>query len=515
MSGPVLGQRIEIRQGQTLVMTPQLRQAIKLLQYSNMEVSAFVEEELEKNPLLERDERPEVPDAERTLPELAPAPRDVADAVRADGLPEAGNAPLDTDWSNDFDPGGVADGPPPGAADPGHDDAYGGAWSGRGGRSDFPDDDRGLEAIADRPPSLREHLSEQLRCEIDDPADRLIGAHLIALTDDAGRLNADVETVAGRLGADPARVAAVLARMQQFDPSGVMARSLRECLAIQLREKNRLDPAMAALLENLDLLARREHARLMKLCGVDAEDLADMIAEIRRLDPKPGAQFSGETASTVVPDVLMRAAPDGGWFVELNPDTLPRVLVSQSFQRHLARGSISRDDKAYVQERLASANWLVKSLQQRAATILKVAGEIVRRQDGFFREGVSGLRPLILRDIAETVEMHESTVSRVTSNKWIATPRGTLELKWFFTNAIAGSNGADSHSAESVRHRIRDMITAETAETVLSDDQIVAMLKREGVDIARRTVAKYRESLRIPSSVVRRRDKAMLATGLA
>jgi RNA polymerase sigma-54 factor len=508
MSGPVLGQRMEVRQGQSLVMTPQLRQAIKLLQFSNFEVAAFVEEELEKNPLLERDERPEVPDTERPLPEVVTPLRDAADGVRAESLPDAGNAPLDTDWSNDFDAGGAADGPPPG----GLEGAYDGAWSGSGGRSDFGDDERGFEAIADRAPSLREHLSEQLRLEIADPADRLIGAHLIALTDDAGRLNADVETVAARLGADPARVGAVLARMQRFDPVGIMARSLAECLEIQLRELNRFDPAMAALLENLDLLARRDHARLMRACGVDAEDLVEMIAEIRRLDPKPGARFTGETATTVVPDVLMRRAPDGGWIVELNPDTLPRVLVSGSFSRHLARGStMSRDDKTYVQERLASANWLVKSLQQRAATILKVATEIVRRQDGFFREGVSGLRPLILRDIAETVEMHESTVSRVTSNKWIATPRGTLELKWFFTNAIAGANGGESHSAEAVRHRIRDLIGAETPDSVLSDDQLVATLKREGVDIARRTVAKYREQLGIASSVQRRRDKAVLA----
>jgi RNA polymerase sigma-54 factor len=507
MSGPFLGQRIEVRQSQSLVMTPQLRQAIKLLQFSNMEVSAFVEEELEKNPLLERDERPEIPDAERTLPEVVTAPRDAAEGVRAESLPEAGNAPLDADWSNEFDTGGAADGPPAAAPDAG----YEGAWTGKGGRSDFSDDERGFEAIADHAPTLREHLSEQLRCDISDPADRLIGAHLVALTDDAGRLNADTAVVATRLGTTQERVERVLARMQQFDPSGVMARSLAECLAIQLREKNRFDPAMATLVENLELLAKRDHARLMKLCGVDAEDLADMIAEIRRLDPKPGAQFMGETAPTVVPDVLMRAAPDGGWIVELNPDTLPRVLVSQNFQRRIARGGIKREDKAYVQEKLASANWLVKSLQQRAATILKVAAEIVRRQEGFFREGVSGLRPLILRDIAEAVEMHESTVSRVTSSKYIATPRGTLELKWFFTNAIAGSNGADSHSAEAVRHRIRDLIGAETASAVLSDDQIVVMLKREGVDIARRTVAKYRESLRIPSSVQRRREKAVLA----
>ena len=507
MSGPVLGQRIDVRQSQTLVMTPQLRQAIQLLQFTNLEAAAFVEQELERNPLLERDERPDVADAERAPPERVAAPRDAAEGVRAENLPEAGAAPLDTDWSNDFDAGGAADGPPPSAPDAGYD----GAWTGKGGRSDFGDDERGLEAIADRPATLREHLAEQLRCDIADPADRLVGAHLIELTDDAGRLSADPALVAARLGTTKAHVEAVLARMQQFDPSGVMARNLAECLEIQLREKDRFDPAMASLVANLDLLARREHRQLMKLCGVDAEDLADMIAELRRLDPKPGARFTGETAPGIVPDVLMRTAPDGGWIVELNPDTLPRVLVSQNFQRRLAVGGISRDDRAYVQEKLASANWLVKSLQQRANTIVKVAAEIVRRQDAFFREGIAGLRPLILRDIAEAVALHESTVSRVTSNKYIATPRGTLELKWFFTNAIASANGADSHSAEAVRHRIRDLVDAEPRDGILSDDQIVAVLKREGVDIARRTVAKYRESLRIPSSVQRRREKAVLA----
>lgn len=503
MSGPVLGQRIDIRQSQSLVMTPQLRQAIKLLQFSNMEVSAFVEEELERNPLLEREE---------TTAVAAPseAPRDTFEGATAEHSPAAGEAPLDTDWSNDFDAGGAADGPPP---DAGFTDGggYDGAYANKGGRSDFGEDDRGLDSFADKPASLREHLSEQLRCDIKDPTERLIGAHLIALTDDAGRLNVDLEEVAARLGAPPAQVHAVLERMQRFDPSGVMARDLKECLAIQLRELDRLDPAMATLLDNLELLARRDHAKLMKLCEVDAEDLTDMIAEIRRLDPKPGARFTGETAPTVVPDVLMRRGPDGSWIVELNPDTLPRVLVSGTWSASTAKAKLSRDDRAYVAEKLQSANWLVKSLQQRATTILTVATEIVRRQDGFFRHGVSGLRPLILRDIAAEVEMHESTVSRVTSNKWIATPRGTIELKWFFTNAIAGSDGGESHSAESVRHRIRDMIAAETPAAVLSDDQIVDLLKREGVDIARRTVAKYRESLRIPSSVQRRREKAVLA----
>jgi len=291
---------------------------------------------------------------------------------------------------------------------------------------------------------------------------------------------------------------------------GLFALDLRECLAAQLAERDRLDPAMAKLLDNLELLAKRDTRRLMTLCGVDAEDLVQMISEIRALDPKPGASFDATPAPTVVPDLLMRALPDGTWFIELNPETLPRVLVNERFYARVVPRA-GKADKAFLSERLASANWLVKSLQQRSQTILKVAVEIVRQQDAFFRRGVAFLRPLILRDIAALVEMHESTVSRVTANKYMATPRGTFELKYFFTTAIAATEGGDAHSAESVRHRIRAMIAEEPLDEALSDDAIVAALRREGVDIARRTVAKYREALHIPNSAQRRREKAVPA----
>jgi RNA polymerase sigma-54 factor len=297
--------------------------------------------------------------------------------------------------------------------------------------------------------------------------------------------------------------------MMRFDPTGMFARDLKECLAVQLAEKNRLDPAMQAMLDNLELLARRDLKRLMAVCGVDAADLADMIAELRRLDPKPGASFDAVPPPLVVPDVLMRADPQGGWILELNPETMPRVLVNHGFSAQVLTRA-SREDRAFLTEKLQTANWLVKSLQQRAQTILKVASEIVRQQDGFFRYGVDHLRPLILRDIAAAVEMHESTVSRVTAHKYIATPRGIHELKYFFTTAISGTDG-ESHSAEAVRHRIKAMVDAERPDDILSDDAIVSFLRREGVDIARRTVAKYREALRIPSSVQRKREKAMPA----
>jgi RNA polymerase sigma-54 factor len=304
------------------------------------------------------------------------------------------------------------------------------------------------------------------------------------------------------------RVEAVRARMMRFDPVGLFARDLQECLAAQLAERNRLDPAMAALLDNLDLVARREFRRLSVVCEVDAEDLADMIAEIRNLDPKPGANYDDAPAQLVVPDILMRAGPEGDWLLELNPDTMPRLLVNERFYARIAPRA-RKEDRLFLAEHLASANWLVRSLQQRAQTILKVAAEIIRQQDGFIHHGVAHLRPLILRDIAEAVEMHESTVSRVTANKYIATPRGTFELKYFFTTAIPGTGG-ESHSAEAVRYRIRALIEAEAADDILSDDAIVAALRDEGVDIARRTVAKYREALRIPNSVQRRREKAAL-----
>jgi RNA polymerase sigma-54 factor len=329
------------------------------------------------------------------------------------------------------------------------------------------------------------------------------------MLDEAGYLRGELAEAAAALGCDEARIETVLARLQRFDPTGIFARSLSECLAIQLRERNRYDPAMEALLANLELLARRDLPQLMRLCGVDAEDLAEMIGEIRALDPKPALAFDSTVAQAVTPDVLMRPVPGGGWLVELNSDTLPRVLVNQRYYTTVTKAARNKEEKSYLSERYQSANWLIKSLHQRANTILKVSSEIVRQQEGFFRYGIQHLRPLVLRDIAAVIGMHESTVSRVTANKYIATPRGIYELKYFFTQAIAGSEGADAHSAEAVRHRIKGLIDLEKPEEVLSDDRIVEILKGEGIDIARRTVAKYREALRIPSSVQRRREKAL------
>lgn len=503
----VLAPSLHLRQTQSLVMTPQLQQAIKLLQLSNMELTAYVEQELERNPLLERvDPRDRPGDAERYDDR-----RDAGDGLLVDARDggATAEAPLDVEVDNSADYQEYDGGETSAAA--GADTGGLGDWSsvGAGGRRDFMDDEGGFENTLARAVTLREHLVDQLMVDVAPGSDRLIGQALIDSLDESGYLAVPVEEIAEALGAPLARVEAVLARLQQFDPLGVFARDLAECLAIQLREKDRLDPCMQALLSRLDLLAKRDMGQLLKVCGVDQEDLVEMIADIRSCDPRPASHFADSPAQPIIPDVLMRLAPDGGWIVELNSDALPRVLVNRRYFATVSKAVRDKDEKGYLAESFQTANWLVKALDQRANTILKVATEIVRQQDAFFVRGVAGLRPLILRDIATAIDMHESTVSRVTSNKYIATPRGIFELKYFFTQAIAGSDGAESHSAEAVRHRIRGLIDSEEPNAILSDDTIVDLLKKEGIDIARRTVAKYREAMRIPSSVQRRREKKM------
>ena len=369
------------------------------------------------------------------------------------------------------------------------------------------DGDYNLEAFVSTETTLADHLAGQLVLAISDPARRMIGQHLIDLVDESGYLGGDLAVVGERLGAPRSEVEAVLAILQGFDPPGVCARSLEECLALQLREHDRFDPVMATLVAHLDLLARRDLPALRRVCGVDDEDLRDMIAEVRRLNPKPGLAFGSTLVQPIVPDVFVRSALDGGFVVELNSDTLPRVLVNQSYHAEVARTAKREKDKAYLADCLQSATWLIRALDQRAKTILKVSTEIVRQQDAFFVQGVQNLRPLNLKTIAEAIGMHESTVSRVTANKYMATSRGIFELKYFFTSAIAAADGGEAHSAEAVRHRIRRLIDDEGPDDVLSDDTIVEKLRDTGIGIARRTVAKYREAMRIPSSVRRRREK--------
>jgi RNA polymerase sigma-54 factor len=505
-----LSQRLEIRQSQGLVMTPQLMQAIKLLQLSSLDLAAYVEGELERNPLLERgsEEAPGDPAQE------APA-GDAGDALPADWAGDelqtsrsAMEQGLGTELENVFpDDGGEKPGTT--AAEPATA-AYS-EWSGTGGAAS---PDYNLEAFVSAEETLAEHLGAQMALSVADPVDRMIAQYLIDTVDESGYIAGDLASVADKLGTRVDRVEAVLAVLQTFDPPGVFARNLTECLAIQLKERNRFDPAMQRLVENLPLLARRDLAALRRLCGVVDEDLVDMIAEIRNLNPKPGLAFGSAPVQPIVPDVFVRAAPDGTWQVELNSDTLPKVLINQRYYAEVSKTTRTDKDKSYLAECFQTATWLVRALDQRARTILKVSSEIVRQQDGFFARGVEHLRPLNLKTVADAIGMHESTVSRVTANKYMATNRGIFELKYFFTSAIAAADGGESHSAEAVRHRIRQLIDAETARDVLSDDTIVEKLRDAGIDIARRTVAKYREAMRIPSSVQRRREKQASAAGI-
>jgi len=519
-------QRLDLRQAQSLVMTPQLQQAIKLLELSNQELTAYVEQELEQNPLLERGEderalggeesgRLASMEAMASEPAEAPGPERLVDSseyVQSETMGDDRQSPLDTDYDNLYntaeDRSAERGTETAGATDSGFGDAWSSPGSG-GGRTDFSDSEFGIEQTLSKAETLREHLERQLYLDVHEPTERLIGLQLIDMLDDAGYLIGDLGALAERLGCSLAEVEAVLARLQQFDPCGVFARSLAECLALQLKERNRLDPAMQALLDNLELLAKHDRHQLMKLCGIDAEDLADMVSEIRALNPKPGASFEQADVQAIVPDIMVWRRQDDSWSVELNAEQLPRLLVNQQYHARVLPKTQSKAEKDYLNERLATANWLVKTLHQRATTILKVATEIVRQQEAFFLHGVQHLKPLIRRDIAEAIGMHESTVSRVTTNKFMATQRGVFELRYFFTAAIQGADGQAAHSAEAVRQRIKELIDAEAPADILSDDKLVTILQGQGVDIARRTVAKYRESLRISSSVQRRREKAL------
>ncbi len=497
-----LAPRLDIRQSQSLVMTPQLQQAIKLLALSNLEIEGFIAEEVERNPLLEASaaEDSDAPDRE-------PVPEVRDERVAADELVAgtgAGDEPtLDVDYATEsHQQDSLADG------GSGMDGALSmtGASAGGAGGEDGPD----LDAFADTSLSLADHLLAQAGPAISHE-DAFIAAHLIDQIDEAGYLTVSLLDIANRLGVPLVRVEAVLATIQTFDPTGVGARDLSECLALQAKEADRYDPCMARLIDNLDLLARGELPRLKRMCDVDDEDMADMIRELRGYDPKPGCRYGGEPAQSVTPDLFV-ARTKAGWAIEINATTLPRVLVNRSYYTELSGGQQHKASKAWLSDCLASANWLVKALDQRQRTIIKVATEIVKQQEAFFLKGVAHLRPLTLRQVADAIEMHESTVSRVTSNKYVSCARGLYELKYFFTSAIQSADGGEAVSAQAVKSAIKALIDTEGAK-ILSDDTLVDLLNAKGFDIARRTVAKYREALGIGSSVQRRRARTLEGAG--
>ncbi len=502
-----LGQRLELKQGQGLVITPQLQQAIKLLQLSNLELEAVIETELERNPLLQRDDSDPLGDAS----DAEAAPResndgDTRELELGDRDAMTANNEMDASGTDVYgDDAPVVRERESVVADSAEGPMIDWSKAGKGGTG-FDGDEESMERALSREKTLSEHLMDQALIAHFSAPEMAIAQILIDEVDAAGYMRASLTEIADRLGCELTLVETVLKTCQGFEPTGIMATSVPECLMLQLVERNRFDPAMQALIDNLELLARRDLSGLRKLCGVDEEDMAEMIAELKSLNPRPGAAFGAEPSQTVVPDVFVRPDAGGGWRIDLNSDTLPRVLIDQKYHAKVSTSARSDAEKSYLSECMNQANWLIKSLDQRARTILKVSSEIVRQQDGFFVYGVEYLRPLNLKTVADAVGMHESTVSRVTSNKYIATPRGVFELKFFFTSSIASSDGTSAHSAESVRYKIKSLIDQEkTSGEVLSDDRIVELLKEAGVDIARRTVAKYREALRIPSSVERKR----------
>ena len=538
-----IGPRLELRQTQALVMTPRLQQAIRLLHLTNLELSQYVDQELERNPILERADADGVGEAagidegnlnadpqvdaageaisasdgisdDGTVGDTAAVELDGMELPGANGL-DGTEGPLDTDYSENYNNDSVADRPAPetpGAEDANSDGYEVGDWSGAsGGLSGGESATVTLEQVLSAKITLKDHVLEQTNVLLTEPILRMIGQDLVEHLDEAGYLTEETAFIADRLGCKTELVDLVLDQLQHLDPAGVFASNLGECLALQLRDRNRYDPAMQTLIENLHLLAAMDVRLICETCGVNAKDAEEMIAELKALNPKPGLAFDYDVAAPVVPDVFVLEKPDGGWSVELNSDNLPRLLVNRKYYAEINEAARRKEDKAYISECLQSANWLIKSLDQRARTILSVASELVRQQDGFLANGVQDLRPLNLRAIAEIVGIHESTVSRVTSNKYVATPRGVFELKYFFTSALSAADGGEDHSSEAVRGQLRDLIDKESVHSVLSDDKLVDILRSAGVDIARRTVAKYRDALGIPSSVQRRRAKRMEA----
>lgn len=497
----MVGMRQELRQTQQLAMTQQLQQSIKLLQLSAVELQEFIDTELEKNPLLSKEEGESDAPAEPESEELAAADAAAEESETAgvergeidinDRDYSAGEALEGEDYANEYEGESISVG----------------SGSGSSGAFDSEDEGFGVEGAAAKDKTLREHLTEQINMDITDPVEKLIAEKLTDMLDEAGYLREDLAPLAAELGIERAEIEAVILKLQKLEPVGVFARSLQECLALQLADMDRLDPQTQCFLDHMDMMAQGELVAMRKKCGMDEEDFALTLADIRRCNPKPASGYAAEDSFAVIPDVLVRKGKSGGWQVELNPDALPRILVNRRYAAELQGNKPDKDTKKFVNEQLANASWLMKALDQRAQTILKVAQEIVKQQEKFLLHGIRFLKPLVLKDIANAIGMHESTISRVTTSKFMATPRGTLELKFFFTSSINAGTGGNDFSSKTVQFYIKEIVGGEDPKKILSDDAIVQLLKDRNIDVARRTVTKYREEMNIPSSVIRRRQK--------
>lgn len=439
-----------------------------MLQLNNLELQTYLEQELQHNPFLEMEEKQ--PEHEGEVPEQPEQQKDSMESSFDTGTERVG----------------------------------------AGGSK--PMDGDGLDMIEGRiaeKGSLRDHLMQQLSIAYPSGVEQMVGAFLIDHLDAAGYLRQSREELMERIGCKPDILDTVLTRVKQFDPTGVFAADLPECLALQLEEEGVLTRAAQTVLDNLDILADGDWGKLARMADVDKQAIAEIVADIRACNPKPAADFDHVVVQTALPDAVMRRLPKhegGGWKVELNSQTLPKLLVNREYHAIVKTQAGNKADIKYLNDQLSSANWLVNALDQRAQTILKVCSAILEAQEGFFLFGVEFLKPLTLREVAEEIDVHESTVSRITMNKFLGTPRGLFPLKYFFDSGVSGAGGQDI-AAEAVKARIKSLIDNEDPKKVLSDDKIAALLKAEGTDIARRTVAKYREALKIPSTPQRRRQK--------
>lgn len=490
-------QSLQLKLGQHLTMTPQLQQAIRLLQLSTLDLQQEIQEALDSNPLLELVESTPADDAvpgmassQQELPEETPgsaeneaAEPDTVDDVAAESIPA--DLAVDTSWDDIYETGGA----------------------GPGGSGDEPQD---FEQYTAEASTLSDHLLWQLNLTPMSETDRMIALAVIDAIDADGMLSVSVEDIAEGFapesGVETDEIVAVLHRIQHFDPVGVGARDLRECLLIQLRQLKEQDSLAAQIVaEHLSLVEAKRFDKLAKELKVRLEQVAEAVKLISSLEPKPGRNYSTTETRYVTPDVFVHKM-DGEYQVSLNDDGLPRLRVSNSYRRLLADAEGAADAKSYIREKLSAAQWLIRSIHQRQSTLYKVTNSIVRFQSEFLDHGVKALRPLVLKDVANDIGMHESTVSRATANKYVHTPQGTLELKYFFTSSIRSTDG-EGVSAESVKEKIKGIIESEDPRRPYSDQHIAQALASEHIEIARRTVAKYREIMGIlPSS--RRRQMA-------
>jgi RNA polymerase sigma-54 factor len=469
---------LQMKQSQSMVMTPQLQQAIKILQLNNIDLLSYVDQQIEENPFLENPES----ETEEVDVKSNSEPTDIS-ANDEEHV-----------WNDDQISPAVYDG---------DTQIYSGA--GQGATNDFSESEYGIEQISSPQITLRDYVLDQINIDIKEPATKIIAVHLADMLDDNGYISGDLMQLAQLLKCDYKIIDSTLAVLQKFDPVGIFARNLAECLALQLKEKNRFDPAMKAFIDNLELFAKRDLKGLKRVCKVDEEDLLQMCEEVRALNPRPASNFSSENVQVLYPDVFLKKGEKGKWLLELNNEVLPKILINRKYYSEIETKVKDKESKKFLTEQYNSANWLAKSLDQRANTILKVASELVLQQDEFFRKGIHYLKPLVLNNIAEAIEMHESTVSRVINGKYIATHMGIYELKYFFSSSVGASDGSEDVSSKRIKFMIKDMIDKEKA--ILSDAKISSILKSKGIDAARRTVMKYRESMGIGSSVQRRADK--------